>query len=77
MTNILLFEEAEGIVTLTLNDPKTLNSLSDAMLAALKARLEQTAADPDVRCVVLSGAGRAFCAGHDLREIQAARQAED
>jgi enoyl-CoA hydratase/carnithine racemase len=74
---ILRREDAGGVARLTLNSPGTLNALSDAMLAALRAEFDRLAKDRTVRVVVLSGAGRAFCAGHDLREMQAGRQAPD
>ena len=74
---LVLFDVAERVATLTLNRPKALNPLSDAMLAGLKGALERAGDDPAVKVVVIRGAGRAFCAGHDLREMQAARQAED
>jgi enoyl-CoA hydratase/carnithine racemase len=62
---------------LTLNNPDKLNPLSDAMIAALGAEFEALAEDDAIRAVVLKGAGRAFCAGHDLREMTAMRQAAD
>ena len=74
---ILLREDKGGIATLTLNNPGSLNALSDAMLAALKAAFTALAGDRDIRVVILKGAGKAFCAGHDLKEMQAGRQAED
>jgi len=74
---ILLQTEEAGIATLTMNAPQKLNALSDAMIAALHAALEALGARRDIRVIVLAGAGRAFCAGHDLREMQAARQAPD
>jgi enoyl-CoA hydratase/carnithine racemase len=61
----------EGIVRLTLNRPQQFNALSSALLAALDEALARAGEDPDVRVVVLAGAGRAFCAGHDLREMRA------
>jgi len=64
-------QDAHGVVTLTLNRPQAYNALSEAMLAALQKELERVAADPAVRVVVLGGAGKAFCAGHDLREMRA------
>jgi enoyl-CoA hydratase/carnithine racemase len=64
------------VVRVAMADPGTLNSLSDAMLAELDRALEETAAS-DARVVVLTGEGKAFCAGHNLREMQAMRQAED
>ncbi|MCF1708361.1 enoyl-CoA hydratase [Tabrizicola sp. J26] len=74
---ILLREDDKGIATLTLNDPARLNALSDAMLAALSAEFARLASDRTVRVVVLRGAGRCFCAGHDLKEMQAGRAAPD
>lgn len=74
---ILDRDDHNGIATLTLNNPEKLNALSDAMLAALHANLDTIAADRSVRAVIIKGAGKAFCAGHDLREMQAARQNPD
>jgi enoyl-CoA hydratase/carnithine racemase len=68
---VLLRRVEGGVVTLTLNRPKHYNALSDALLAALKAEFDAIAADPDARCVVIEGAGKAFCAGHDLKEMRA------
>jgi enoyl-CoA hydratase/carnithine racemase len=66
-----------AIARLTLNSPGNLNALSDAMLAALREEFARLAEDPTIRVVTLRGTGKAFCAGHDLREMQAARQSED
>ncbi|NNE52806.1 MAG: enoyl-CoA hydratase [Sulfitobacter sp.] len=67
-----------GAVThLTMNAPERLNALSDEMLEALQERLDTIAADRGTRVITLSGAGKAFCAGHDLRQMTAKRQAED
>ncbi|MEX5729023.1 enoyl-CoA hydratase/carnithine racemase [Rhodovulum iodosum] len=77
MTDLLLRQDAGGIATLTMNAPERLNALSDAMLAALQAQIDALNDDRDTRVVVLKGAGKAFCAGHDLKEMQAGRQAED
>ena len=74
---ILLPEDDRGVATLTLNDPARLNALSDAMLAALSAEFARLAADRNIRVVILRGAGRCFCAGHDLKEMQAGRAAPD
>jgi enoyl-CoA hydratase/carnithine racemase len=76
-TGILLREDAGGIATLTLNRPAQLNALSEAMMGALQTEFDRLSVDPETRVVVLRAEGRAFCAGHDLREMQAARQAED
>lgn len=70
-------EDAGGIATLTLNAPHSLNALSVAMIARLTAELDRLAADRATRVVILRGAGRAFCAGHDLKEMQAARGQPD
>jgi enoyl-CoA hydratase/carnithine racemase len=74
---LLLREDFGPIARLTLNSPGSLNALSDAMLAALSATFTAIGADPAVRVVILRGAGKAFCAGHDLKEMQAARNAPD
>lgn len=60
-----------GRVDLCLNRPSQFNALSEEVLAALKQELARIGADPSVRCVVLRGAGKAFCAGHDLRQMRA------
>jgi 2-(1,2-epoxy-1,2-dihydrophenyl)acetyl-CoA isomerase len=62
----LLVERREPLLTLTLNRPEKLNSVTDAMLLALAAALTSEASDPTIRAVVLTGAGRGFCAGQDL-----------
>jgi enoyl-CoA hydratase/carnithine racemase len=64
--------DARGVVTLTLNRPGAFNALSEAMLTALQGELDALAADANVRVVLIAGAGRAFCAGHDLKEMRAA-----
>ena len=74
---ILERHDAASVATLTLNAPERLNALSDAMLAALHTELDLIARDETVRAVILRGAGKAFCAGHDLKEMQAGRQAPD
>jgi enoyl-CoA hydratase/carnithine racemase len=73
----MIEREDRGAVTrLTLADPDRLNALSDEMLVALSDALEEVAGT-EARVVVLAARGRAFCAGHDLRQMQAMRQAED
>jgi len=62
-----------GVATLTLNRGERMNPLSLAMIAALEAELAAVGADRSARLVVLAGAGRGFCAGHDLRELRAHR----
>ena len=67
----LLRQDANGVATLTLNRPAQFNALSDRLLAELQAQLDDVGADGSVRVVVIAGAGRAFCAGHDLKEMRA------
>ncbi|MGK7294204.1 MAG: enoyl-CoA hydratase [Candidatus Wenzhouxiangella sp. M2_3B_020] len=75
---ILLQERIDdGILRLTLNDVGRRNALSGTMLATLKTALEQARDDDSIRVIVLAANGPAFCAGHDLKEIKAARVEED
>lgn len=67
---ILLRRDDNGVATLTLNRPKQFNALSQAMLTALQTELDNIAANDSVRAVVLAAAGKAFCAGHDLKEMR-------
>jgi enoyl-CoA hydratase/carnithine racemase len=67
--DVLLREDAGGVATLTLNRPDQYNALSAALLAALESAVHDVANDESVRVVVIAGAGKAFCAGHDLKEI--------
>ncbi|VAV95972.1 Enoyl-CoA hydratase [hydrothermal vent metagenome] len=69
--------DSGAIARLTLNAPEKLNALSDAMLAALLDEFKRLSDQPEIRAVILAGAGKAFCAGHDLKEMTAGRQAED
>lgn len=73
----LLREDADGVAHLTLNRPGARNALSEALLDAMTAALGALADDRTVRAVVLSGAGPAFCAGHDLKEMTAHRADAD
>jgi enoyl-CoA hydratase/carnithine racemase len=68
---LVLQRIAKGIAFLTLNRPKHYNALSEQLLAALHGALETIATDTSVRVVVLGGAGNAFCAGHDLKQMKA------
>ncbi|NLX15578.1 MAG: enoyl-CoA hydratase [Ramlibacter sp.] len=63
-------ERADGVCTLWLNRPRQFNPLSEAMIGALEAALAEIAADSSIRCVVIAARGKAFCAGHDLREMR-------
>jgi enoyl-CoA hydratase/carnithine racemase len=66
-----------GVARLTLNQPRRINALSEAMLHALQAALDEIAEDRSVRAVILSGAGDHFCAGHNLKEMTEARAGDD
>ena len=68
---VLSTRDARGVVTLTLNRPASFNALSEGMLSALQAALDAVEADTGARVVVLEAAGKAFCAGHDLKEMRA------
>jgi enoyl-CoA hydratase/carnithine racemase len=73
---LVLSERTGSVVTLTLNRPAQFNALSEGMLDALDEALSAIAADDSVRVVVLAAAGKAFCAGHDLREMRASPSLE-
>ncbi len=68
---VLLRRDEEGVVLLTLNRPRQFNALSGALLQALERSLDAIASDGSARVVVVTGAGPAFCAGHDLKEMRA------
>ena len=74
---ILERNDTGAVAHLRMNAPERLNALSDEMIATLHKALDDIAADNTIRAVILSGAGKAFCAGHDLKEMTAARQAPD
>lgn len=63
--------DERGVHTLTLNAPRSFNVLSEAMLAAFQLAIDEVAADPQARLVVIAANGKAFCAGHDLKEMRA------
>ncbi len=69
-TGVLLRKNDRGVVTLTLNRPDQYNALSLALITELQAAVAVLARDDSARVVVIAGAGKAFCAGHDLKEIQ-------
>jgi enoyl-CoA hydratase/carnithine racemase len=68
---VLRSQDTRGVVTLTLNRPQAFNALSEGMLAALRRDFDVIAKDESVRVVVLAAEGKAFCAGHDLKEMRA------
>ena len=73
----VLREEQDGIATLTLNRPKSRNALSQGMIDALRAEFDELTSNQAIRVVILAGAGPAFCAGHDLKEMRGACYARD
>lgn len=70
------YEVADFIATVTLNRPAVMNALNRQAYAELEAAFRRAHADPEVRCVILTGAGRAFCSGDDVREIMLAERDE-
>ena len=68
---LLRQDDGRGLCTLTLNRPEAFNALSEELLAALQAELDQLAQEPELRVVVIEAAGKAFCAGHDLKQMRA------
>jgi len=75
--DILLREDLGPVTRLTMNLPGALNPLSDAMLVRLRDTFSDLMADETAKVVILRGAGKAFCAGHDLKEVRAKRAAAD
>jgi enoyl-CoA hydratase/carnithine racemase len=68
---VLNERDDRGVVTLTLNRPQQFNALSEEMLSALQSELEAVAGDAGARVVVIAGKGKAFCPGHDLKQMKA------
>jgi 2-(1,2-epoxy-1,2-dihydrophenyl)acetyl-CoA isomerase len=77
MTDLVLSEKTDRVLTLTLNRPEALNALNQQSIRELRKAIEAAARDSTVGCVILTGAGRAFCTGADLREVSARYQAGD
>jgi 2-(1,2-epoxy-1,2-dihydrophenyl)acetyl-CoA isomerase len=77
VTDVLLVDRAEGVATLTLNRPESMNSLSIELKEALLDATRDVSGDPSVRAVVLAGSGRGFCVGQDLREHVSLLEAQD
>ena len=75
--DLLKRQDADGIAVLTLNAPRSINALSEAMIAALSAALDQIKSDRSVKAVILRSAGDHFCAGHNLKEMTNRREDED
>ena len=68
---LLRHDDGRGVTTLTLNRPEAFNALSEELLEALQAELDKLAQETDLRVLVIAAAGKAFCAGHDLRQMRA------
>jgi enoyl-CoA hydratase/carnithine racemase len=68
-TDLVLRDDRDGVTTLTLNRPDKLNALTPAVFVSLRTHLDAIGRSKDIGCVILAGAGRAFCAGHDLKSI--------
>ncbi len=75
--SVVRYEVRDHIAIITLNRPDALNAVNSALSTAAGAALEEAAQDPSVRVIVITGAGRAFCAGADLKEIGAGRRIDD
>ncbi len=71
---LLLREDRDAICTLTMNRPQQMNLLTGEMLDALQSAFDSLVSDKKIRVVVLAGAGKGFCAGHDLKEIRALKE---
>ena len=69
MTETVLYEVTDAVASVTLNRPERLNAINPALLGDLTAALMRANADPTVHAIILRGAGRAFCAGDDLKEF--------
>ncbi len=78
MTNTtVLYEKSQNIAIITLNRPERLNAINKDLLKGLIEKLEMARQDKDIAAVILTGAGRAFCAGEDLKETSAGKSFED
>lgn len=75
-TPYVLRSDSGGVTTLTLNRGERFNPLSEEMMTALQAAIDEVAADASVRVVVLAAHGKAFCAGHDLKQMRASPSAD-
>jgi enoyl-CoA hydratase/carnithine racemase len=77
MSPVLLRGDIDGIALLSLNRPQARNTLSEAMLVALHDQFASISVDEQVRAVIISHSGPAFCAGHDMKEMTARRSDPD
>ena len=77
MSDLVLKTAEDGVCALTLNQPKSINALSEAMLTELSLHLDEIAEDTSIKAVILRSAGDHFCAGHNLKEMTARREDAD
>ncbi|MDX1529850.1 MAG: enoyl-CoA hydratase-related protein, partial [Gammaproteobacteria bacterium] len=70
---VLLRDSRDGVVTLTLNRPESYNALNESLLSALSTALDEIENDKSLRVVVIAANGKAFCTGHDFKEMQSNR----
>lgn len=77
MEEAVLYTVENNIATITMNRPKSLNSMNDGLIDGLHAALDKASADPEVRCLVLTGNGKAFCAGGDLSYLNGLESAAE
>ena len=76
-SELVIREQTGAVVRLVLNDPQRFNALSDQMIAALSGQIALLSQETEIKVVVIAAQGRAFCAGHDLRQMQAGREDAD
>ena len=76
-SELVIREQTGAVVRLVLNDPQRFNALSDQMIAALSGQIALLSQETEMKVVVIAAAGQAFCAGHDLRQMQAVREDAD
>ena len=74
--SILLRQDSDGITTLTLNRPRQYNALSGEMLTELQTALDDIGQDDSIRVVIIAASGKAFCPGHDLKEMRSSEERE-
>lgn len=74
--DVVKYSDSNGVATITLNRPDTLNAMTDGLMSGISAALGRVAADDGIRAVVLTGAGRGFCAGADLAQVAEPKSAE-
>ena len=77
MSKLLLTERKDNVKIITLNSPEKLNALSEEMLVELQKTFNEISANSEIKVVIIKGSGKAFCAGHDLKQMQSARQETD